>query len=55
MKKHPDYLLPLFMSKAAITLLETINHSHIKPYTDVEKENTESNIRELLTFRRKEN
>ena len=39
MKKQSDYLLPLFKSKAALSLLETINHSLIKPYTDEEKKN----------------
>ena len=48
MKKQPDHLLPLFKGKATLSLLETINHSHIKPYTDEEKENTELRIRELL-------
>lgn len=55
MKKHSDHLLPLFKGKGAISILETMNHSHIKSYTDKEKENTEIKIRELLTFRRKEN
>ena len=48
MKKLQDHLLPLFKGKAALSLLETINHSHVKPYTDDEKENTESKIVELL-------
>jgi hypothetical protein len=54
LKKQPDHLLPLFRGKAALSLLEIINHSHIKPYTDEEKKNTELKIKELLTFRRKE-
>lgn len=51
MKKQSDYLLPLFKSKAALSLLETINHSSIKPYTDEDKENTESTIRKLVKER----
>ena len=37
MKKHPSHILPLFKGKASLSLLETINHSHIKPYTNEEK------------------
>ena len=48
MKKISDHLLPLFKGKPAKKLLDTILHSHIKPYTDEEKENTELKIRELL-------
>ena len=48
MKKISDHLLPLFKGKVALSLLDTINHSHIKPYADEEKENTELRIRELL-------
>lgn len=51
MKKQPDHLLPLFKGKAALSLLETINHSHVKPFTDKEKEETELKIRELLKER----
>ena len=48
MKKILDHLLPLFKGKSAKKLSNTINHSHIKPYEDEEKENTELKIRELL-------
>lgn len=51
MKKQPDHLLPLFKGKAAISILETINHSHVKHYSDNEKKNTELRIRELLKER----
>lgn len=51
MKKQTDYLLPLFKGKAALSLLETINHSHIKPYADKEKKDAELKIRELLKVR----
>ena len=51
MKKQSDYLLPLFKSKAALSLLETINHSHIKLYTDEEKKDAELRIGELLKKR----
>lgn len=34
MKKQPNHLLPLFKGKAALSVLETLNHSHIKPYTN---------------------
>lgn len=47
-KKYNDHLLPLFKGKAAISLLDTMNHSHIKPLTDEEKENTERTIGEIL-------
>ena len=43
-----DHILPLFNGKSAKQILDTINHSHIKPYTDEEKENVEIKIRELL-------
>lgn len=36
MKKQADNLL-LFKGKAALSLLETINNSYVKPYTDKEK------------------
>ena len=52
MKKQPDHLLPLFKGKAALSLLETINHSHIKPYTDEKKKDAESRFRELLKEKR---
>ena len=52
MKKQPDQLLPLFRGKAALSLLESISHSHIKPYSDEEKENTESKIKKLLKERK---
>ena len=48
MSKQSDHILPLFKGKVALSLLETINHSHIKPYTDEEKERVESRFRELL-------
>ena len=41
-------MLPLFKGKSAKQILDTINHSHIKQYTDEEKENVEMRIRELL-------
>ena len=48
MKKSSDHILPLFKGKSAKHILDTISHSHIKPYTDEEKENTELRIRELF-------
>lgn len=39
MKKSSDYMLPLFRDVSAKQILDIINHSHIKPYTDEEKEN----------------
>ena len=53
MSKHPDHLLPLFKSKATLSLLETINHSHIKPYTHIQmkKRKAESRFRELLIIK----
>ena len=48
MKKISNYVLPLFKGKSAKKLLNIINNSHIKPYTDEEKENTELKIKELL-------
>ena len=51
MKKISDHLLPLFKGKVALSLLETVNHSHIKPYTDKEKDDVELKIRELLKKR----
>ena len=48
LKKSSDYLLPLFKGESAKQILDTIQHSHIKPYTDEEKQNTELKIRELL-------
>ena len=41
-------MLPLFEGESAKQILDTINHSHIKPYTDEEKENAELKIGELL-------
>ena len=41
-------MLPLFKGEPAKQILDTINHSHIKPYTNEEKENVEMRIRELL-------
>ena len=38
LKKISDHLLPLFKGKSAKQILDTINHSHIKPYTDEEKD-----------------
>lgn len=48
MKKISDRLLPLFKDEYAKQIIDTINISHIKPYTDEEKENTELKIKELL-------
>ena len=48
MKKISDHLLPLFKDESAKQIIDTINHSHIKPYTNEEKENTEMRIKELL-------
>lgn len=48
MKKSSDHMLPLFKGKSAKQILETINRSHINPYTNEEKENTELKIKELL-------
>jgi hypothetical protein len=52
LKKQTDYLLPLFKGKAASSLLETINHSSIKSYSDEEKKDAELKIRELLKERK---
>lgn len=41
-------MLPLFKGESAKQILDVINCSRIKPYTDKEKENTELRIRELL-------
>jgi hypothetical protein len=51
MNKQADHLLPLFKGKITLSLLETINHSSIKPYTDKRKEDAELKIRELLKVR----
>lgn len=48
MKKISDHLLPLFKGKYAKQILDTINHSHIKQYTDEERKDTETKIREIL-------
>ena len=48
MKKISDHLLPLFKGKSAKQILNIINRSRIKSYTNKEKENTELRIRELL-------
>lgn len=48
MKKISDHILPLFKGKSAKQIIDTINNSHIKPYTNEEKENTELKIKELL-------
>lgn len=48
MKKSSDHILPLFKGESAKQILDTINHSHIKPYIDEEKENVEMRIKELL-------
>ena len=48
LKKSSDHLLPLFKGETAKQILDTLQHSHIKPYTDEEKQNTELKIRELL-------
>lgn len=47
-KKTSDHLLPLFKEESARQILETIKHSHIKVYTDEEKNNTWLRIKELL-------
>lgn len=47
-KKHNDHLLPLFKGKAAISIFDTMNHSHIKPYMDEERESDERTIGEIL-------
>ena len=47
-KKSLDHVLPLFKGESVKQILDTINHSHVKPYSDEEKENTELRIRELL-------
>ena len=46
-KKTSDHLLPLFKEVSARQILETIKHSHIKPYADEEKNNTWLRIYEL--------
>ena len=48
MKKISDNTLPLFKGEFAKQLLNTIEHSHLKSYTDEEKENTEMIIKEFL-------
>lgn len=48
MKKISDNILPLFKGEFAKQLLNTIEHSHLKAYTDEEKENTEMIIKEFL-------
>lgn len=53
MKKHSDHLLPSFKCKAALSLLETLNHSHIKPYTDDEKENAELKNQRIIKGKKK--
>ena len=40
-------MLPLFKEESAKQILDTINHSHIKPCTDEEKEKTKRRIKEL--------
>ena len=50
MKKYPDHLLPLFKGKTTLSLLETLNHSHIKPYTNEER--AKSRFRKLLKEKR---
>ena len=48
LKKQTDHLLPLFKGKSAKQILDTIQHSHIKPYSDEERKDTETKIREIL-------
>ena len=48
MKKISDHILPLFKDETVKQILDTINSSHIKSYTDEEKENIELKIKELL-------
>lgn len=48
MKKISDNTLPLFKGEFSKQLLNTIEHSHLKSYTDEEKENTEMIIKEFL-------
>ena len=48
MKKSSDHLLPFFKGESAKQILNVIQRSHIKPYTDEEKQNIELKIRELL-------
>lgn len=48
LKKSSDHLLPLFKGESTKQILNVIQRSHIKPYTDEEKQNIELKIRELL-------
>ena len=48
LKKSSDHLLPLFKGETVKQILDTLQHSHIKPYADEEKKDTEVKIKKIL-------